>query len=264
MKASFVKPKLYILGSKVDCVQISDVVEIVENWIIGKSRHNYIVTSNANNVVLAVKNKEIKEAVNNSSLSVADGISLVITARFYGYPLKSRVYGPDLMLALLALSEKKRYTNFFLGSTQENLFLLEGRLKKSFPLLKIAGRYSPSFGEVPEEEKTRVKELINGSNVDILWVGLGGPKQDIWMFEYKERINVPVMIGVGAAFDFLAGTKLQAPRWMRKSGLEWFFRLITEPNRLWRRYLVNNILFVWYVVVELFSNAFTCNKIDKY
>jgi N-acetylglucosaminyldiphosphoundecaprenol N-acetyl-beta-D-mannosaminyltransferase len=244
------KDSIYILGIRVDIVLITDVVRAIEKWIVDKQCRRYIVLSNANNIVLGVKDPIVREAANNSDLSVADGISLVLTARIYGYPLKKRVYGPDLMLEFLDEAEKKGYSNFFYGSSPENLSSLIKRLKQKFPLLKITGFYSPPFRNKIEEDE-RVIDLVNNSSTDVLWVGLGGPKQDIWMYYHKDKVRVPVMVGIGAAFDFLAGTKQQAPVWMREYGLEWFFRLITEPKRLWRRYLINNLLFVWYVTVDL-------------
>lgn len=250
---------VYILGTRVDIVQISDVVKTMENWIADKNSRRNIVLSNANNIVLGVKDPAIREAANNSDLSVADGISLVLTTRIYGYPLKKRVYGPDLMLEFLNEAEKRGYSNFFYGSLPNNLNFLIKRLKERFPLLKIAGFYSPSFKNKIEEDEEAV-DLINNSSSDVLWVGLGGPKQDIWMHCHKGRINVPVMVGVGAAFDFLSGTKLQAPPWVRNNGFEWLFRLVTEPKRLWRRYLINNFLFIYYVGIELFLRAFSFQK----
>lgn len=250
-------PAVSILGTRVDCVEIPDVVNIVDRWIQDKIFHKYIVASNANNVVLGVKNGKIRDAANNSALSVPDGISLVMASRFYGFKLKKRVYGPDLMLALLELSEKKGYSSFFYGSTQKNLDLLAEKIRSKFPLLKIAGFYSPPFGPVSKQEDLRISELINTSCADIVWVGLGGPKQDVWMYEHSQSINAPVMIGIGAAFDFLSGAKPQAPRWIRDNGFEWLFRFIAEPGRLWRRYIINNSLFIYYITKELLLRALT-------
>jgi N-acetylglucosaminyldiphosphoundecaprenol N-acetyl-beta-D-mannosaminyltransferase len=144
------------------------------------------------------------------------------------------------------------------GSSQDTLNKLRVRLSNGYPGLIINGSFSPPFRKLTEEEDSRIVEEINCSNPDIVWVGLGSPKQDLWMYEHRDKLNAPVLIGVGAAFDFLAGTKLQAPHWIRDSGFEWLFRLVTEPKRLWRRYLVNYPLFVYYVFIDSILNLPKC------
>lgn len=249
-----------VCGLKVNIVQIPDIIGLIESWIKERNNTAYIVTTNANTIVLGRKDHRIQEAVNHSDLSIADGYSLVFFSRFYGHAFEERAYGPDLMLEFLNLSEEKGYSNFFYGSTDETLKLLVKSLKDKFPRLKIAGYYSPPFGASVKSEEKEI-EIINKTNPDVVWVGLGGVKQELWMYEHKDKLDVPVLVGVGAAFDFLAGTKPQAPSWMREAGLEWLFRLITEPKRLWRRYLVNNTLFIYFVVVELLLKIFTIQKI---
>lgn len=243
------------LGIRLDLVQIPGVIKSVSGWIDDRKWGNYVVLSNANDVVTAKRNVKVRNATNNSSLTVADGISLVLLSRLKGYPLKKRVYGPDLMLELLKLAEIKGYSNFFYGTTQITLDLLTDNLRIKFPKLKIAGVYSPPFAPLSAEEDKKIIELINKVSPEIVWVGLGTPKQQLWMHEHSDKLKVPVMLGVGAAFDFFAGIKPQAPRWIRESGFEWLFRLITEPKRLWRRYLINNLLFVYYVAGELISRV---------
>lgn len=238
-------------GMKVNIVQIPEVVKIMEEWIENKNFRNYIIVSNANDVVVSRKNIKVREAVVNSSLSVPDGFSLVLLARMYGYPLKERVYGPDLMLEFLKATEGKGYLHFFYGSTDNVLKQLVTNLKKKFPKLNVSGSYSPPFRELSSEEDEEVVDMINEASTDVLWVGLGCPKQQLWMYEHKDRLKVPVMVGVGAAFDFLSETKKQAPKWMRNSGLEWLFRLVTEPRRLWKRYLIGNTIFIWLSLKEL-------------
>ena len=262
MMDSPVKTRLFISGTKVDCVETVDVISAMEGWIRNRQLHNYVVTSNANNVVLGKSNESLQKAVNSSSLSVADGISLVIVARLRGYALNRRVYGPDLMLEFLRISEVKGYSNFFYGSTDETLKLLVKSLKMMFPRLRIAGYHSPPFSASVHSEKKEI-EIINKSCPDVVWVGLGGVKQELWMYESKDELSVPVLIGVGAAFDFLAGSKRQAPLWIRNNGFEWLFRLITEPKRLWRRYLINNFLFIYYAGIELLLSVFAFRRIKS-
>ncbi len=255
--------RINVLGMRVDMVQIPDVLRIMEEWIVNRDFGNNIVTSNAKNIILSKEEIEIREAVNNSSLSVPDGISLILVARMLGYHLKERVYGPDLMLGFLRATQNKGYSHFFYGSTPEILDLLIKNLKAKFPGLKIAGYHSPPFRELTEEEDKKAVEVINKVSPDVLWIGLGGVKQELWMYNHRDRSKVPVMVGVGAAFDFLSGTKKQAPKWMQKSGLEWLFRLITEPRRLWKRYILGNSIFIYLICKELISGRLLKEK-NKY
>lgn len=254
------KNRISILGMKVDMVEIPNVIEAMEGWINKKLFHNYIVVSNADGVMKHKVDIRMRQAVNASSLSVPDGFSLICLGRLKGYSLKRRVYGPDLMSEFIDTTKDKEYSHFFYGGNGVTLDKLLSNLKHKFPDLKIAGYYSPPFRALTPEEDRLVIERINSSNPDVLWVGIGCPKQEIWMLEHKDKLNVPVMVGVGAAFDFLAGTKPQAPTWIRNNGFEWLFRFASEPKRLWRRYLINNSLFVFYVTLELISKAFTLNK----
>ena len=240
-----------VLGVRIDLVQIPKVLEIVSGWIENKEQGKYIVVSNAYDVVVCRRDPRIKNAVNSSALTVSDGISLVLLARIKGFSVKKRVYGPDLMLNFLKVAQEKGYSSFFYGTTEATLGLLLRHLKSEFPSLKISGCYAPPFGEMTKEEDEKVIALINGAKPDVIWVGLGCPKQQLWMYSHKDAFRVPVMVGVGAAFDFLAGVKPQAPLWIRDNGFEWLFRLVTEPKRLWRRYLIDYPLFVYYVLVEL-------------
>lgn len=240
-------------GIKIHPVQIPDVVEIMTQWINEKVLGNYIVVSNANDAVLSNKDKSVKNAVNASSLSVPDGFSMVLLGRVFGYPLKNRVYGPDLMLEFLDQSQKSGFSHYFYGATDTINDLMIKNLRSKFPLLKIAGSFAPPFRQLSEDEKIRVIDSINYAGPDVLWIGLGCPKQQLWMHEFSDKLNVPVMVGVGAAFDFVAGTKSQAPKWMQKSGLEWFYRLATEPTRLWKRYLIGNTVFIWLCIKEIFK-----------
>jgi len=239
-----------ICGIKVNIIQIPEVIKTMEGWIKSRNFGNYIAVSNALDVALGKNDSKIRDAVNNSSLSIPDGISLVLAARAYGYDLEKRVYGPDLLLEFLRATQDKNYSHFFYGTTKETLERLVESLKKQFPKLRISGTHPSFFREITAEEKIKVAKIINDSSVDVLWVGVGCPRQALWMQDFRDRLKVPVMVGVGAAFDFLSGTKPQAPRWMRDNGFEWLFRLITEPKRLWKRYLVGNSIFLWLFLKE--------------
>jgi N-acetylglucosaminyldiphosphoundecaprenol N-acetyl-beta-D-mannosaminyltransferase len=167
-----------------------------------------------------------------------------------GFRHVERVYGPDLMLAVCERSTERDYRHFFYGGAPGVAEKLAVELQSRFPGLQVAGTYSPPFRPLTPEEDRRVVEHINSAQSDIIWVGISTPKQERWMGEHVGRLCAPVLIGVGAAFDFHAGLKRQAPRWMQKSGLEWSFRLMTEPRRLWHRYLVNNPFFLWLIFLQ--------------
>ena len=168
-----------------------------------------------------------------------------------GYKFVDRVYGPDLMMAVCEHSLAKGYRHFFYGGAIGTPELLKQKMAARYPGLQVAGTCSPPFRALaPGEDRIIVNE-INAGEPDIIWVGLGTPKQEYWMAAHLGMVNAPLMIGVGAAFDFLAGIKKQAPRWIQRSGLEWFFRLMTEPGRLWKRYLINNPLFIILLLGQL-------------
>lgn len=246
---------LEVIGVRVNLVQISDVIVNISQWIDSGKEGNYVVLTNANDAVAARQDERIRNATNNSSLTVADGISLVLVSWLSGHPIKKRVYGPDLMLEFLRFAELKGYSNFFYGTTPETLKHLIENLKRKFPKLIVAGSFSPPFNALTTQEDQDIVKTINKAAPDVVWVGLGTPKQQLWMYEHRGKLRVPVMIGVGAAFDFLSGLKPQAPRWIRDNGFEWLFRLATEPKRLWRRYLINNLLFIYYLGLEAVSRG---------
>jgi N-acetylglucosaminyldiphosphoundecaprenol N-acetyl-beta-D-mannosaminyltransferase len=165
-----------------------------------------------------------------------DGMAIVWLLRLMGHRNVQRVYGPDLMLAACERSLETGWKHFFYGGGPDVAQDLRRRLEERFPSLAIAGTYTPPFRPLTPDEDRAVIEQIRASGADIVWVGISTPKQERWMAEHVGKVGAPVLIGVGAAFDFLSGHKPQAPRWMQRSGLEWLFRLCTEPRRLWRRY----------------------------
>jgi len=188
---------------------------------------------------------------------------LVFLARLKGFDIKERVYGADLMQGFFKIAEQRGYRSYFYGATEETLRKLITNLGKQFPEMKIAGFYSPPFRSLNKQEKEEVINNINKTSPDVLWVGLGCPKQQLWMSEHKDRLKVPVMVGVGAAFDFLSGNKEQAPQWMQDNGLEWLFRLVKEPRRLWKRYLIGNSLFIFLVLKEILNKIGGRNELER-
>ena len=215
----------------------------VAHWIDTRQRH-YVNICTADTIVQCYDQPELANIVMKAGMATTDGTPLVWLARHFGFREATRVYGPDLMLELCALSEEKGYTHYFYGATDKVLAKLQDNLLKKFPRLKIAGLYSPPFRSLTDEEKDEVSERINAAKPDIVWCGLGTPKQDYWVSEFRPRLDAAALLAVGAAFNFHAGHIRQAPRWMMRSGLEWLFRLCLEPRRLWRRYIIGNPRFI--------------------
>ncbi len=242
--------KINILGVGVDELNLRLACQRIGQWIKDR-RKGYVCVAPVSTIVDCQEDKAYRDIVNSAAMVTPDGMPLVWIGWLKGHKNIERTYGPDLMFLACDQGQPLGYRHFFYGADEKTLCKLRKTLKERFPSINIAGMYAPPFLKKAGLEKKEVIDMINSANPDILWVGIGSPKQDFWMALNRERLNVPVMIGIGAAFDFLAGVKPQAPRWMREVGLEWFFRLITEPKRLWRRYLVNNTLFVWYVTIDL-------------
>jgi exopolysaccharide biosynthesis WecB/TagA/CpsF family protein len=240
-----------VLGVRVDAVQIPEVISRVRSWVEQDRKGNYVAVTGMHGVVEAQQNPEFNQVLNRASLVVADGMPLVWIGRRYGFKLQRRVYGPEL-LESFCRETGDRYCHFFYGGAPGVAQKLGETLKQRFGI-RVGGVFSPPFRPLNAEEERQLAELVRTAQPDLLWVGLSTPKQETWMAAYRDLLNVPVMLGVGAAFDFLTGRTSQAPLWMREHGLEWFFRLATEPRRLWRRYLLGGSKFLWNVALEMAS-----------
>ncbi|MHC1623661.1 MAG: WecB/TagA/CpsF family glycosyltransferase [Candidatus Methanospirareceae archaeon] len=235
-----------ILGVKVNLVDYAETIVAMEDAISNRSQLT-ITFVNVHSIMTAQKDEEFRNSINNSSLSVPDGMPLVWISRWTDTPLTERVYGPDLFRYFCNLSEHKGYSHFFYGSSP----LVLQRLTTRFSHVRISGSISPPYGQPTLSQEYQFIEKIKRSNADVLWVGLGCPKQEKWMNRVRSRISVPVIAGVGAAFDFHAGMVRQAPRSWQRYGLEWLFRLIQEPRRLAFRYLVYNSLFLLKIGMQI-------------
>lgn len=212
------------------------------------SQRRYVSTCVAYNFVLAHDIPAVMHAMQQADMVVADGMPLVWIQRRMGFHHAERIYGPDVLLDVCRVTAEQPVRHFFYGGQADILDQLITRLQADFPNLTVAGTLLP--GQLPDQDivpESAHIEQINRTQPHIIWVGLGAPRQDIWMAAYRPHLAAPLMIGVGAAFDFLSGTKPQAPRWMQSRGLEWLFRLMTEPKRLWKRYLLYNPRFVWMI-----------------
>lgn len=239
-----------VLGVSVAAVQIPQVVSQMEEWIRARDRCHYIAVTGMHGVTEAQHDALFKRVLNSADLVVPDGMPLVWLARTKGHLLRRRVYGPELMDTFYTQSVTRGYRHFLYGGGPGVPEKLAAALCKKHPGLNIVGTLSPAFRSLTPEEDQQLLAQINDAHPDIVWVGLSTPKQERWMFEHRDRLNAAVLVGVGAAFDFGAGLKGQAPPWMREHGLEWFFRLSQEPRRLWRRYLVYGSKFMYWVALE--------------
>lgn len=237
--------KTNILGVGISAINMDQALEVIDGWI-SAGQANYVYCRDVHGLVLCQSDEDLRRMHNQAGLVTPDGMPLVWLSRRAGHGHVDRVYGPDLMLALVERSLPKRYRHFFYGGAPGTPEKLAERLKARFSGLIVAGCYSPPYRALTEEEAEQVTAKINRARADIVWVGLSTPKQEKWMAAHVAHINRAVLIGVGAAFDFHAGEKRQAPQWIQRSGFEWLFRIAVEPGRLWRRYGKVIPLFVFY------------------
>lgn len=236
-----------VLGVGVSAVDMERAVAEIVRWVEAREQH-YVCVTGVHGVMESQRDPELLGIHNTSGLTTPDGMPLVWMGRWAGADGMDRVYGPDLMLALCALAAKRGWSCYFYGAGEGVPELLAERLAARFPGLRVAGTMSPPFRPLTPGEDAAVVERINAAAPDLVWVGLSTPKQERWMAAHVGRLTAPVLLGVGAAFDIHAGLLPQAPRWMQRAGLEWLYRLLREPRRLWRRYLRNNPRFLLAVV----------------
>jgi N-acetylglucosaminyldiphosphoundecaprenol N-acetyl-beta-D-mannosaminyltransferase len=228
--------KVNILGVGINALTIDSTVNFIQSCI-NKSESQYICVIPAHTIMQGYRQPHFRKIINLSGLSTPDGMGVVWLLRLKGYKNVERVYGPDLMNAICRNSVETNWRHYFYGGEPGVPERLAEKLINKYPNLSIAGMYSPPFRDLTIEEDKNIINRINETHPDIVWVGIGSPKQEIWMYEHIDKINNSVLIGVGAAFDFLSGSKPQAPLWIQRYGLEWIFRLASEPRRLWRRYI---------------------------
>ncbi|SFU45903.1 WecB/TagA/CpsF family glycosyltransferase [Nitrosospira multiformis] len=240
-----------VLHTPIDVLTWVTVIGRIQHWAaLRQSR--YVCVCNVHSVVTARQDIFFQKALYAADMATADGAPIAWMLRRRGFPQQQRINGPDLMWLYCEQAAKCGEAIYLYGGSPETLNALQERLIKAFPGLKIAGAVSPPFRPLTDEEDQAEVVRINNSGARTVWVSLGCPKQEKWMASHKGRVNA-VMIGVGAAFDYHAETITRAPLWMQKAGLEWLFRLIQEPRRLWKRYLITNTLFIWFTLHQLFS-----------
>jgi N-acetylglucosaminyldiphosphoundecaprenol N-acetyl-beta-D-mannosaminyltransferase len=227
-----------VLGVGISAIDPVDALNEITRWIDEGDQH-YACITGMHGVMEAQGDPDLLRIHNDSGLTTPDGMPMVWAARFAGAANVQRVYGPDLMLAVCERAAEQGWGSYLYGATDEVLEQLKQNLTDRYPGLRIVGSYSPPFRVMTPEEDDAAVRAINESGAQIVWVGLSTPKQERWMSAHVDRVNAAALIGVGAAFDMHAGNLRQAPKWMQRAGLEWFFRLVSEPRRLWRRYVIN-------------------------
>lgn len=231
-----------VLEAFIDALSWDEALDLITRWG-GRRESRYVCICNVHSVVTTTNDVEFKIAVNNADMATPDGAPIAWALRQLGHPAQERINGPDLMMRYLVQAERLGQVVFFHGSTEATLARLRIALNSQFPQLRIGGTCSPPFRPLTLEEDEGIVNMINDSGANVVFVGLGCPKQEKWMAEHRGRINA-VMIGVGAAFDYHAGVIKRAPLWWQRNGLEWLYRLGSEPRRLFMRYMVTNTLFV--------------------
>jgi N-acetylglucosaminyldiphosphoundecaprenol N-acetyl-beta-D-mannosaminyltransferase len=225
-----------ILGVGVSAINMAQALERMDGWVRDRSPH-YVCVTPAHAVMDVYRDKALRQIYNQSGLTTPDGMAIVWLMKWYGHSHVERVYGPDLLQAVCAQSAKSGYRHYFYGAGTGVAQMLSKKLQARFPGLQVVGEESPPFRPLTPEEDIEVVARIRNARPDFVWVGIGSPRQEHWMSDHLLSLDVPVLVGIGAAFDFISGNKPQAPRWMQRSGLEWLFRLLSEPRRLWRRYI---------------------------
>lgn len=231
-----------ILKTKINVTNMSDTIKYIASHL-EELRGKYICVSNVHTTVMAYENEDYRKIQNSAAMALPDGAPLSNYSRRKGYKSAQRVTGPDLMLELFAKSREEGYRHYFYGATQATLDSMRQVIERDYPGMVIAGMYAPPFRKMTEEEDAQIVQQINAAQPDFIWVGLGAPKQEQWMYQHMGQLQ-GVLIGVGAGFDYLAGYIRRAPKWMQKMSLEWLYRLLQDPRRLWRRYFTSNVKFV--------------------
>ena len=235
--------RVNVLGVGISVLNLPSALTVIAE-AIGMRRKGYICVTGVHGVMEAQSDPAFKAILNNAMLCTPDGIPMVWAGRLNGFSEMDRVYGPDLLLLVCEWGKKSGCRHFFYGGADGVAELLAEKLRAKFPGLNVAGTFTPPFRPLTAAEETKFQELVRNLQPDIIWVGLSTPKQEKFMAEYLCKLDTTLMVGIGAAFDFHSGRVKQAPRWMQRSGLEWFFRLCQEPRRLAKRYFRNNPLFL--------------------
>jgi N-acetylglucosaminyldiphosphoundecaprenol N-acetyl-beta-D-mannosaminyltransferase len=240
-----------VLGVPVHILNMEEVLSIMQRWITRRDKTRWIALTSSHGIVEAYKQADFKAILESADLSVPDGMWTARVAGRRASSIPKRVRGEDLIWEFGNLASQQGYSNFFYGDTEEVQELMIARLKSRFPTLKVAGTFSPPFRALTTEEDSQILRRINGAKPDVLWVSLGLPKQEAWIFAHRDKLDVPVIVAIGAAFKFVSGKIKPAPRRVSKLGLEWLWRLLTEPTKVWHRALIYGPQFALHTYLEL-------------
>lgn len=240
-----------MFGINIDNLTLEEACKIIIEKAKNKNKYEYVVTPNVDHIIKLQKDKEFFEVYENAALVLPDGMPLIWASKILGQPLKERVTGSDVFPLVCEMAENEGLSVYFLGGLEGVADKAKVNLLKKHPNLKIVGVYSPPFGfENDMNENKKIISLINNAKPDILFVGVGAPKQEKWIYHNLSDLKVPISLGIGASFDFIAGTINRAPKWMQKNGIEWLWRFGQEPKRLFRRYFIEDIAFINIVIKE--------------
>ena len=251
-----------ILGNKIDCFKGYEQLYqyILETLKKNRIDKNYITVNNVHTMIEGYWHSSFREIINNGCLSLPDGKPLEIVGRLKGNKNISRLFGPSVMEKFIDWGRIDGISHFFFGSSEDTLLKLELVIENKYPGTKIAGMISPPYAPVEKWDHETFIQCINEAKPDFIWIGLGAPKQEIWMHNYHEKISKGILVGIGAGFDYLAGNTKHAPAWMKKFSLEWLYRLRQEPRRLWKRYLMTIPQFLFFASFELLGIKFKKNQ----
>lgn len=241
-------PTCNILGVNIAAINMPWLVDFTIKHI-KELAGEYMCVSNVHTTVTAYEDLAYRDVQNGGIMAIPDGGPLSSIGRKRGFAEMARTTGPSYMEEMFKISAKHGYRHYFYGATEETLVKLQEKLSATYPGMEIAGMYSPPFCPLTASEDAEVVQMINEAKADFLWVGLGAPKQEIWMAAHKGKIH-SFMVGVGAGFDYFAGNISRAPEWMQRNNLEWLHRLLQDPKRLFKRYLVTNTKFIWYAMIR--------------
>lgn len=249
--AQFDEPlRINVLGVGIHAVNLDSSAALIES-AIHSGRRGYVCVTNVHVVMEAQASDHLKEVLNHSFLTVPDGRPSVWIGRSRGHPEMDQVGGPDLILKVCEMSSRKGFTQFFYGGQPGVAERLREEMCRRYPGLKVVGTYTPPFRPLSKEEEEALRVQFEGLKPDITWIGLGAPKQELFMAQYLDRLDTTIMIGVGAAFDMHTGRTKDAPQWVKRAGFAWFHRLAQEPRRLWKRYLRTNSSFILAITLQL-------------
>jgi N-acetylglucosaminyldiphosphoundecaprenol N-acetyl-beta-D-mannosaminyltransferase len=243
-------PRVNILGVGISALSMKSALAYTEA-LLDRGGSGYICVTGVHGIIEAQSDSSFRTILNQSFLSTPDGMPTVWLGHLHGFKDMTRVYGPDFMLNMCEFSVQRGYRHFLYGGRPGIAEELRDELTRRYPGLQIVGTYTPPFRPLNAEEEQDLRAQLEASQADVLWCGLSTPKQERFMAAYNGRLPVKLMVGVGAAFDLLSGNLAEAPDWMKQSGLQWLYRLIKEPKRLWRRYLLNNPRFIWLSFLQL-------------